>query len=82
MKYLTISQLPEMIDQKLSRMVCWIQSSNRAVLVYTPGFPAWAHPTPHDTTPTTVNLPFTSLTTGPPESPEKESQPIAHISLT
>jgi hypothetical protein len=42
-------------------------------LVYTPGFPAAAHPSPHETRPTRVRLALSTM--GPPLSPWHESLP-------
>jgi len=44
-------------------------------LEYTPGYPADAHPTPHDTTPTCRKS--DARTSGPPLSPWHESFPIS-----
>lgn len=48
-----------------------IHGRNAAMLVYTPGKSAFAHPIPNETTPN--SLP--SATIGPPESPEHASFP-------
>lgn len=47
-------------------MTSSIHSLTEATLEYTPGYPALAHPYPHETTPTS----FLSTMSGPPLSPE------------
>ncbi len=48
-----------------------IHSRYLAILVYTPGIPCVAHPTPQLTTPARIGFPVlgSGQTNGPPESP-------------
>ena len=56
-----------------SATYCPIHSVNALTRVYTPGEPAWAHPSPHDTMPTSTGALSASATNGPPLSPTHES---------